>query len=73
MSADGLRREAANFDPDMTAWRTSIRRKAMVDESNAFLLLRQQLVDSVVALSYLLIEVGLAVVGRWPAPRGGEL
>jgi hypothetical protein len=33
----------------------------MVDESNAFLLLRQQLVDSVVALSYLLIEVGLAV------------
>ncbi|GAA5958954.1 hypothetical protein JCM8115_000702 [Rhodotorula mucilaginosa] len=30
MSADGLRREAANFDPDMTAWRTSIRRKAPV-------------------------------------------
>lgn len=30
MSADGLRREAANFDTDMTAWRTSIRRKAPV-------------------------------------------
>ena len=56
----------------------------MVDESNAFLLLRQQLVDSVVALSYLLIEVGLAVTqvetdvdsarridvdGRFPADR----
>lgn len=33
----------------------------MVDESNAFLLLRQQLVNSVVALSHLLIEIGLAV------------
>ncbi|GAA5871056.1 hypothetical protein JCM3774_005099 [Rhodotorula dairenensis] len=30
MSADGLRREAANFDPDLTEWRTSIRRKSPV-------------------------------------------